>query len=73
MDIRSVKGLRSLHGDNRVCLAVLDGPVDLSHPCFQGADLKKLDTLAQNAAGPKTDVAPRDPGSRQSLVSAGQE
>lgn len=55
MDIRSVNGLPSLHGDtlgdSRVCLAVLDGPVDLSHPCFQGADLKKLDTLVQNAAG----------------------
>lgn len=55
MDIRSVKGLPLLHadtlGDSRVCLAVLDGPVDLSHPCFQGADLRKLDTLVQDAAG----------------------
>lgn len=54
MDIRSVKGLQALHddtlGDNRVCLAVLDGPVGLSHPCFQGADLKKLDTLVSDDA-----------------------
>ena len=55
MDIRSVKGLSSLHadtrGDSRVCVAVLDGPVDLSHPCFQGADLTKLDTLVQHPVG----------------------
>lgn len=48
-------GLPLLHaetlGDNRVCIAVLDGPVDLSHPCFQGADLRRLDTLVPDAAG----------------------
>lgn len=48
-------GLPLLHaetlGDNRVCIAVLDGPVDLSHPCFHGADLRRLDTLVSDAAG----------------------
>jgi cysteine desulfurase/selenocysteine lyase len=26
-------------GDQKVCIAVLDGPVDLSHPCFDGANI----------------------------------
>lgn len=55
VDVRSAKGVHDLHtdtiGDSRVCIAVLDGPVDLSHPCFDGADLTKLDTLAQEPPG----------------------
>ncbi|MEU6298024.1 S8 family serine peptidase [Streptomyces erythrochromogenes] len=38
-------------GDPEVCIAVLDGPVDLSHPCFDGADLTRVDTLVQEPAG----------------------
>ncbi|MFD3547032.1 S8 family serine peptidase [Streptomyces sp. NPDC058655] len=38
-------------GDPRVCVALLDGPIDLSHPCFAGADLTRLDTLVQEPAG----------------------
>ncbi|MFE6685915.1 S8 family serine peptidase [Streptomyces sp. NPDC057743] len=56
MEARSV--LRSLPvreeellGDARVCVAVLDGPVDLSHPCFADADLTRLDTLVTEPAG----------------------
>ncbi|MFI6768484.1 S8 family serine peptidase [Streptomyces sp. NPDC050355] len=40
-----------LLGDARVCIAVLDGPVDLSHPCFADADLTRLDTLVEEPAG----------------------
>ncbi|MGW7444198.1 S8 family serine peptidase, partial [Kitasatospora sp. NPDC054795] len=40
-----------LLGDPSVCIAVLDGPVDLSHPCFEGADLTRLDTLVAEPAG----------------------
>ncbi|MFE7546607.1 cyanobactin maturation protease PatG family protein [Streptomyces gardneri] len=40
------------YGDPRVCVALLDGPVDLSHPCFVGADLTRLTTLVQEPAGP---------------------
>lgn len=40
-----------LLGDARVCIAVLDGPVDLSHPCFAHADLTRLDTLVTEPAG----------------------
>lgn len=55
MEIRSVlNGLPSLQdgslGDPLVCVAVLDGPVDLSHPCFRGADLTRLNTLVQSVA-----------------------
>lgn len=38
-------------GDPGVCVAVLDGPVDLGHPCFRGADLTRVDTLIQDPAG----------------------
>ncbi|AFY37276.1 peptidase S8 and S53 subtilisin kexin sedolisin [[Leptolyngbya] sp. PCC 7376] len=31
--------------DNRICIAVLDGPVDLKHPCFKGANLTALPSL----------------------------
>lgn len=34
---------RSL-GDPRVRVAVLDGPVDLGHPCFQGANVAQLES-----------------------------
>ncbi|MGW4146465.1 S8 family serine peptidase [Streptomyces sp. DSM 41931] len=39
-------------GDAEVRVAVIDGPVDLSHPCFAGADLHRLDTLVGEEAGP---------------------
>jgi cyanobactin maturation PatA/PatG family protease len=56
MDIRSaLTGLRSLQGetlgDPAVCVAVVDGPVDLTHPCFEGADLRRVATLVQDPAG----------------------
>lgn len=35
-------------GDPRVCVAVVDGLVDTSHPCFQGASLEVLSTLVQD-------------------------
>ncbi|MQA15039.1 MAG: PatA/PatG family cyanobactin maturation protease, partial [Pseudonocardiaceae bacterium] len=55
VDVRSIAGMSALRadtlGDDRVAIAVLDGPVDLSHPCFYGADLRKLDTLVPDGAG----------------------
>lgn len=36
-------------GNPAVCVAVLDGPVDLTHPCFDGCDLTILPTLVANA------------------------
>lgn len=38
-------------GDAKVCIAVLDGPADLSHPCFLGAQLRRLHTLVPDNAG----------------------
>jgi subtilisin family serine protease len=38
-------------GDPGICVAVLDGPVDLSHPCFAGANVRRLDTLVGDPAG----------------------
>jgi cyanobactin maturation PatA/PatG family protease len=56
MDIRStLTGLHALQGetlgDPAVCVAVLDGPVDLTHPCFEGTDLRRVATLVQDPAG----------------------
>lgn len=55
MEARSVlQGLArpaELLGAAEVCIAVLDGPVDLSHPCFAGADLTRIDTLVQDPPG----------------------
>jgi cyanobactin maturation PatA/PatG family protease len=56
MDIRSaLTGIRSLQGDTLgdpdVCVAVVDGPVDLTHPCFEGADLRRVQTLVRDSAG----------------------
>ncbi|MFF0431543.1 S8 family serine peptidase [Streptomyces sp. NPDC004327] len=56
MEARSVlTGLRAPHdellGAPEVCVAVLDGPVDLSHPCFEGADLTRIGTLVTQQAG----------------------
>jgi cyanobactin maturation PatA/PatG family protease len=50
-----VPGLQALHsrtrGDPAIKLAVLDGPVDHSHPCFAGAKLEMLATMASTGAG----------------------
>ncbi|WP_307785920.1 PatA/PatG family cyanobactin maturation protease [Okeania sp. KiyG1] len=37
-------------GDSGVCIAILDGPVDLSHPCFTGANITQLTTLVSGVA-----------------------
>ena len=37
-------------GEPDICIAVLDGPVDQSHPCFARAQLTRLETLVSGAA-----------------------
>lgn len=37
-------------GNPNICIAVLDGPVDQSHPCFDGANLTRLPTLVAGVA-----------------------
>jgi cyanobactin maturation PatA/PatG family protease len=48
-----ISGLQSLSsktlGDPRICIAVLDGAVDRSHPCFEGANLTQLQTLVSGS------------------------
>jgi cyanobactin maturation PatA/PatG family protease len=54
-DVAALPGLRELWtetlGDPRVCIAILDGPVDMSHPSLSEARLTTLDTLATKRAG----------------------
>jgi len=42
--------MHQTRGDPRVRVAVLDGPVDLGHPCFEGADLRPVATLVGGRA-----------------------
>jgi len=37
-------------GESEITVAILDGQVDLSHPCFEGADLTRLETLISRDA-----------------------
>jgi cyanobactin maturation PatA/PatG family protease len=49
-DVAAIPGLAELWaetlGDPRICIAVLDGPVDLDHPSLAGANLTLVETLA---------------------------
>jgi cyanobactin maturation PatA/PatG family protease len=51
-----LEGLQALwqvtQGDPGICIAVLDGPVDMTHPCFAGADLVQGETLVPGVARP---------------------
>ena len=38
-------------GNPHICVAILDGAVDQSHPCFDGANLARLPTLISDIAG----------------------
>ncbi|MGL5059151.1 MAG: S8 family peptidase [Microcoleus sp.] len=53
-DISTLPGLNLLwsetQGDSQICVAILDGPVDQSHPCFDGANLTRLQTLVSDEA-----------------------
>src|SRR5262245_35943666 len=60
--VSSIRGIQDLWakttGDPRVRIAILDGPVDLSHPCFDGVKLEEhLGHLRDNSGkltGPMT-------------------
>jgi subtilisin family serine protease len=53
-DISALPGLDKLwsetKGDSQICVAILDGPVDQSHPCFDGANLTKVQTTISETA-----------------------
>lgn len=50
-----VPGLKELQahtlGHPDISIAVMDGPADLSHPCFVGADITRFATLVPDAPG----------------------
>ncbi|NER84293.1 MAG: S8 family serine peptidase [Leptolyngbya sp. SIO1D8] len=39
-------------GSPEICIAILDGQVDLNHPCFKGADLTLLPSLVRDEIVP---------------------
>jgi cyanobactin maturation PatA/PatG family protease len=49
--VTHIEGLRELQGetqgDRRILVAVLDGPVDRGHPCFEGAELSGCEELPE--------------------------
>jgi PatG C-terminal/Subtilase family/PatG Domain len=57
-ELSDIPGLRELWaetlGDRSVSIAILDGPVDLTHPSLRGADLLQLESLVSGEpdAGP---------------------
>jgi len=57
-------------GDPDICVAVLDGPVDLEHPCFAGARLERLETLIPD--GPREALATQH-GTHVTSVIFGQD
>jgi len=59
-----------LLGHPEICIAVLDGPVDQSHPCFDGANLTVLPTLV--ADGAKADGAMSSHGTHVASIIFGQ-
>ena len=58
---RRLPGLEPLwdetRGDPAITVAVLDGAVDLSHPCFAGADLRVVESVVP--ADPPSHHGPR--------------
>ena len=56
-------------GDPRICIAVLDGPADLAHPCFAGATLTPVDTLIPHCP---TDGAATQHGTHIASILFGQ-
>lgn len=54
-EIAKIPGIQELwantKGSPEICVAVLDGPVDLEHPCFEGANLTQVPTLVRGEAG----------------------
>ena len=56
-DVSKLPGLKQLwaktRGDPEITIAVLDGAVDQTHPCFQGAALERLSSLVLEEANPQ--------------------
>lgn len=54
--MRAIAGMQEIwektQGNSEICVAVLDGLVDQSHPCFAGASLTRLSSLVDGVATP---------------------
>src|SRR6266851_1121971 len=75
-DVSTIPGLTELwdqtRGDDRVRVAMVDGPVDLGHPAFAGASVRRLDGVwsAEGFAGPSKPSADHTPSRRRTLAPA---
>ncbi|MDJ0532387.1 MAG: hypothetical protein QNJ70_07810 [Xenococcaceae cyanobacterium MO_207.B15] len=54
-------------GHPDICVAILDGPVDRSHPCFNGANLTGLPSLVSGVADLGSGSQPATDKSDQNL------
>ncbi|MFS0519403.1 S8 family peptidase [Nostoc sp. UIC 10607] len=54
INISKIPGLDKLwsetKGDSQICVAILDGPVNQSHPCFDGAKLTRVQSMISETA-----------------------
>ncbi len=48
--MKAIEIIEQIKGNANICIAVLDGPVDLTHPCFNKAKITKLETLVSGIA-----------------------
>lgn len=48
--LKATELMKQTEGDTNICIAVLDGPVDLNHPCFNKSKITQLDTLVSGIA-----------------------
>lgn len=46
--MKATEIMERITGDASICIAVLDGPVDLNHPCFDKAKITQLESLVSN-------------------------
>ncbi len=46
--MKSTEIMENIEGDANICIAVLDGPVDLNHPCFNKTKITKIETLVSD-------------------------
>jgi len=48
--MKATELMEQTEGDANICIAILDGPVDLTHPCFDKADITQLESLVSGVA-----------------------
>lgn len=54
--MKATELMNQTEGDVNICIAILDGPVDLTHPCFDKAKITQLESLVPDITtnGPAT-------------------